>query len=224
MVAFCASALRGLAILAAVSGLQLQQSMPLALIIEPTALAQSPQQRAAWLSDRSALVLNADYQPLSYLPLSVWSWQHALKSAWEGRVDVLATYSGGAVRSARQSFELPAVVVLRTYERPPKNVPRFVSKAWRVAWHGITRNGRFSKRMLLVRDGFQCQYCQKSFAPADLTCDHVVPRSRGGNTDWENTVAACRPCNHRKGDLSLQQCKKLGMGLLKAPQQPTAFQ
>mmetsp|Transcript_15913 Transcript_15913/g.56569 ORF Transcript_15913/g.56569 Transcript_15913/m.56569 type:complete len:207 (+) Transcript_15913:192-812(+) len=206
MVAFCASALRGLAILAAVSGLQLQQSMPLALIIEPTALAQSPQQRAAWLSDRSALVLNADYQPLSYLPLSVWSWQHALKSAWEGRVDVLATYSGGAVRSARQSFELPAVVVLRTYERPPKNVPRF------------------SKRMLLVRDGFQCQYCQKSFAPADLTCDHVVPRSRGGNTDWENTVAACRPCNHRKGDLSLQQCKKLGMGLLKAPQQPTAFQ
>ena len=143
-----------------------------------------------------ALVLNADYRPLSYYPLSLWPWQEAVKAVFLDRVDIVATYDE-VVRSPSTEFLIPSVVVLKDYVKPQKRVA-------------------FTRFNLFLRDEFQCQYCG---GHGDLTFDHVVPRARGGITSWENVVAACSPCNLAKGSKSLRQT---GMHLRKPPRQPSA--
>jgi 5-methylcytosine-specific restriction endonuclease McrA len=123
-----------------------------------------------------ALVLNADYRPLSYYPLSLWSWQDAIKAVFLDRVNIVSEYER-VVRSPTFEFRLPSVVSLKTYVKP-------------------SRNPAFTRFNVFLRDRFTCQYCGSR---EDLTFDHVVPRSRGGHTTWENVVAACSPCNLRKG-------------------------
>lgn len=123
-----------------------------------------------------ALVLNADYRPLSYFPLSLWPWQEAVKAVFLDRVDVIAEYDH-AVRSPSFEMRLPSVVSLRDYVQQDR-APAFT---------------RFN---VFLRDGFECVYCG---ATEDLTFDHVIPRSRGGRTTWENIVTACSPCNLKKG-------------------------
>jgi 5-methylcytosine-specific restriction endonuclease McrA len=150
---------------------------------EPSALRHHP-----------ALVLNADYRPLSYYPLSLWPWQEAIKAAWLDRVDIVAEYDE-YVRSPSTIIRIPSVVVLKDYVKPQKRVA-------------------FTRFNLFLRDEFCCQYCG---AKGDLTFDHVVPRSRGGITSWENVVAACSGCNLRKGSKSLG---KAGMSLRRPPRQP----
>lgn len=152
----------------------------------------------AGLKHHPALVLNADYRPLSYYPLSLWSWQDAVKAAWLERVDIIAEYDEVA-RSPSMEIRIPSVVVLRDYVKPQKSVA-------------------FTRFNLFLRDEFTCQYCGTS---GDLTFDHVVPRASGGVTSWENVVAACSPCNLRKGSRSLRQC---GLHLRKSPRQPEAVQ
>ena len=143
-----------------------------------------------------ALVLNADYRPLSYYPLSLWPWQEAVKAAWLDRVDIVAEYDH-VVRSPSTVFRLPSVVVLKDYVKPQKRVA-------------------FTRFNLFLRDEFSCQYCG---AKGDLTFDHVVPRAAGGITSWQNVVAACAPCNLRKGAKSLRHA---GMHLRKPPRAPAA--
>lgn len=150
----------------------------------------------ARLKDHPALVLNADYRPLSYYPLSLWPWQDAIKAAWLERVDIVAEYDE-FVSSPSTRIRIPSVVVLKDFVKPQKRVA-------------------FTRFNLFLRDGFQCQYCGTR---GDLTFDHVVPRARGGVTSWENVVAACSRCNLRKGSKSLRQS---GMSLLKPPRQPGA--
>jgi len=145
-----------------------------------------------------ALVLNADYRPLSYYPLSLWSWQDAIKAAYLDRVDILAEYEQ-VVHSPTTEIRIPSVVVLRDYVAPQKTVA-------------------FTRFNLFLRDGFRCQYCG---AKGDLTFDHVVPRAAGGITSWANVVAACSPCNLRKGSSSL---RKSGLQLKQPPRQPKAAQ
>ncbi|MGL4311604.1 MAG: HNH endonuclease [Paracoccaceae bacterium] len=143
-----------------------------------------------------ALVLNADFRPLSYYPLSLWPWQEAIKAAFLDRVTIIAEYEE-VVRSQRSQIRIPSVVVLKDYVKPQKRVA-------------------FTRFNLFLRDEFCCQYCG---AKGDLTFDHVLPRSRGGITSWENVVAACSPCNLRKGSRSLKQT---GMQLRRPPRIPTA--
>ncbi|NHF74058.1 HNH endonuclease [Paracoccus xiamenensis] len=152
---------------------------------EPAALRRFP-----------ALVLNADYRPLSYYPLSLWPWQEAIKAVFLDRVSIIAEYDE-EVRSQRQAFRIPSVVVLKDFVKPQKRVA-------------------FTRFNLFLRDGFECQYCGSK---GDLTFDHVVPRSRGGVTSWENVVAACSPCNLRKANRSLRHS---GLSLRRAPGRPSA--
>ena len=148
----------------------------------------------AALRNHPALVLNADYRPLSYYPLSLWPWQEAIKAAVLDRVEIVAVYDEVA-RSPSTSIRIPSVVVLKDYVQPQKRVA-------------------FTRFNLFLRDEFCCQYCG---ARGDLTFDHVVPRSRGGVTSWENVVAACSSCNLRKGNRSL---KHSGMTLRRPARQP----
>jgi 5-methylcytosine-specific restriction endonuclease McrA len=123
-----------------------------------------------------ALVLNADFRPLSYFPLSTWAWQDVIKAVFLDRVDVISTYDQ-VVRSPSFEMRLPSVVALKSYV-PQDRAPAFT---------------RFN---LFLRDAFTCQYCGSA---EDLTFDHIMPRSRGGRTSWENIVTACAPCNLAKG-------------------------
>ena len=152
---------------------------------EPSALQQNP-----------ALVLNADYRPLSYYPLSLWSWQDAVKAAFMDRVEIVAEYDQ-VVRSPSLTLKVPSVVVLKDYVKPRKRVA-------------------FTRFNLFLRDEFCCQYCGKK---GELTFDHIVPRASGGTTSWENVVAACSPCNMRKGSKSL---RRAGMSLRKPTRTPGA--
>ncbi len=143
-----------------------------------------------------ALVLNADFRPLSYYPLSLWPWQEAVKAAFLDRVNIIAEYED-VVRSPSMEIRIPSVVVLKDYVKPQTRVA-------------------FTRFNLFLRDEFRCQYCGSK---GDLTFDHVVPRARGGVTSWENVVAACSKCNLRKGSKHLHQS---GLSLRKPPRQPGA--
>ncbi|PLX38325.1 MAG: HNH endonuclease [Hyphomicrobiales bacterium] len=142
-----------------------------------------------------ALVLNADYRPLSYYPLSLWSWQDTIKAVFLDRVNIVSEYDV-AVRSPKFEMRLPSVVSLKTFIRP-------------------ARNPAFTRFNVFLRDRFECQYCGSQ---DDLTFDHVVPRSRGGQTTWDNVVAACAPCNLKKGNKS---CRHADMWPRQAPFRPT---
>ena len=145
---------------------------------------------------RPALILNADYRPLSYFPLSLWPWQEAIKAVYLKRVNVAAEYEE-VVRSEKLTLPLPSVIVLKNYVVPTKTVP-------------------YTRATLFLRDEFTCQYC--GYKGKDLTFDHVVPKSRGGKTRWDNVVAACQSCNLRKAAKTTSQA---GFKLKKAPIKPS---
>lgn len=126
------------------------------------------------------LVLNADYRPLSYYPLSLWSWQDAIKAVFLDRVNIVAEYDF-AISSPSFQMQLPSVVSLKNYVKP-STTPAFT---------------RFN---VFLRDSFECQYCGVSPNQGELTFDHVIPRSKGGITSWKNVCAACSPCNLRKAN------------------------
>jgi len=150
----------------------------------------------ASLRQHPALVLNADYRPLSYYPLSLWPWQEAIKAVFLNRVNIVAEYDA-VVHSPTTEIRIPSVVVLKEFVQPQKAVA-------------------FTRFNLFLRDEFCCQYCGSR---GDLTFDHVVPRARGGITSWENVVAACSRCNLRKGSKSLRQS---GLSLVRPARQPRA--
>lgn len=145
-----------------------------------------------------ALVLNADYTPLSYYPLSLWPWQAAVKAMFLERVDVVALYDR-VVHSPNHELQLPSVIALRQYVKPSE-YPAFT---------------RFN---LFLRDRFRCVYCGSG---KELTFDHVIPRAQGGGTTWENVAAACAPCNLRKGGRTPRQA---GMHIEAEPIRPTSWQ
>ncbi|MEE8271396.1 MAG: HNH endonuclease [Alphaproteobacteria bacterium] len=148
-----------------------------------------------------ALVLNADFRPLSYFPLSLWPWQEAVKAVFLDRVNIVAEYDR-VVHSPSVEMALPSVISLRDYV-------------------ATTRRPAFTRFNVFLRDRFSCQYCGDRYPTHDLTFDHVIPRSRGGRTTWQNVVTACSVCNLRKGN---RMPGAIGMRPLDNPGQPTTYQ
>lgn len=124
-----------------------------------------------------------------YFPVKILRWQDAVKMRYEGTVDVVAEYEE-EIRSPSVTWKTPAVVRLRKMARSDK------------------RAVKFSRVNVYQRDGYRCQYCRKKFAARELSYDHVVPRSAGGRTDWNNIVSSCKVCNSRKGN---RTCDESGM-------------
>ncbi len=148
-----------------------------------------------------ALVLNADYKPLSYYPLSVWPWQEAVKAIFRESVTVVSEYER-VVRSPGMEMKLPSVLALKTY------IP-------------MERTPAFTRFNVFLRDKWLCQYCGDNFKTHELTFDHVVPKSRGGRTVWDNIVTACQVCNTSKG-----QCLpgEVSMYPITEPRKPTIYE
>lgn len=139
------------------------------------------------------LVLDQGYQPHR-----VVSWQRAVTMLFDGKVEVVEEYDD-EIRSVSITIKMPAVVRLR----------RSIRGRWGV---------KFSRLNVAIRDGFRCQYCETRLPLRRLTYDHVLPRSNGGKTCWENIVMACHPCNARKGSRTPEQAR---MALRKAPVRPS---
>ena len=118
------------------------------------------------LNARPALVLNADYQPLAYLPLSLWSWQDAVKAVFSGKVTVVDVYPDVTIRAASLEIPLPSVIALNDYVKK------------------INQRPAFTRRNVFLRDEYKCQYCNERFHTADLSLDHVKPRCMGGQLNW----------------------------------------
>jgi 5-methylcytosine-specific restriction endonuclease McrA len=151
--------------------------------------------------DSPALVLNADFRPLSYFPLSLWPWEDAVKAVFLDRVNIVSEYER-EVRSPSFAMRLPSVIALKTY------IP-------------LSRRPAFTRFNVFLRDRFDCQYCSTSQPAAELTFDHVIPRSRGGRTTWDNVVTACTACNLRKGN---KLPKESGLNPRRPPAEPTNHQ
>ena len=155
----------------------------------------------AHLESCPALVLNADFRPLSYFPLSVWPWHEAVKAVFLERVNIVSHYDQ-VVRSPSFEMQLPSVISLKDYV-------------------SARRNPAFTRFNVFLRDRFSCQYCGEPFPTQELTFDHVLPRSKGGRTSWENVVTACSYCNLLKGSYRPHE---INMYPQQKPFQPTAFQ
>ena len=149
------------------------------------------------LENCPALVLNADFRPLNYFPLSLWSWQNSIKAVFLNRVNVVSEYNN-AIHSPTVEMKLPSVISLKEYVN-------------------VSTNPAFTRFNVFLRDRFSCQYCGQHFPTHELTFDHVLPRSLGGRTEWTNVVTACGNCNLRKANKSIGDS---GMQMLKKPVQP----
>ena len=103
------------------------------------------------------------------------------------------------VRTSHNEIQVPRVIRLTSYEKMPKHTVKF------------------NRRNIFARDTNQCQYCGKKFATSELSLDHIVPRSQGGESSWENVVCACIDCNVRKGGRTPKQAH---MGLIRKPEKP----
>jgi len=127
------------------------------------------------------LVLNATYEPISVVPLSVITWQRAMKLICLERVKVLAHYDDWVVHSQKLAYPVPALIITTEYFNFKKAI-------------------RYSKDNIFLRDLYQCQYCSETFDKSELTIDHVRPRAMGGKTSWDNCATACKVCNEQKAD------------------------
>jgi 5-methylcytosine-specific restriction endonuclease McrA len=140
---------------------------------------------------QQVLVLNATYEPIN-----VCSLQRAVVLVLKKKAEVLER-AAKRLRSATATHAYPLVIRLVYFVRVPRHESR-----------------KISRRAVFARDGYACQYCG---AAAHLTVDHVVPRSRGGRSSWENVVTSCAPCNLRKGD---RLPAEIGMHPRTAPRPP----
>jgi len=144
----------------------------------------------------STLILTSYMEPLRVIP-----WQDAITELFTGKVDVVAEYDEVIYRNAERAVTMRMPAVARLL----KSMPRF------------KKGVKFSRINVMVRDGFTCCYCGAVHEMGGLNYDHVVPRAKGGKTEWTNIVSSCYACNDKKGARTPEQAK---MRLLKKPFKP----
>lgn len=142
------------------------------------------------------LVLNASYEPLSLISV-----KRAVVLLLTDKAEVVEQDVARQLHAERITVDVPLVIRLVRYITIPRGL--------RVP---------FSRKTLLARDEHTCQFCGKTEVP--LTVEHVQPRSRGGTTSWENCVAACHICNHRKGNRTRAEAERIGLALRREPKRP----
>ena len=147
---------------------------------------------------QTVIVLNATYEFLGLV-----SWQRAMTMLCTGKVEIVKE-SDRIIRTVSRTFRVPSVIRLI----------KFIRQIYR-------REVPFSRKNILTRDGFVCQYCGREAAPGDLTVDHIIPKVQGGPNQWTNVVACCRDCNMKKGGLTPRQA---GMRLVRKPFKPTIME
>lgn len=148
----------------------------------------------ATAAETRTLVLSQGYEPLKVIP-----WQKAITLLTLGKIEVIEEYDHN-IRSTSIVFKCPAVVrLVSAFKRHKKRV-------------------KFSRVNIFARDKYRCQYCNMKGKLAELTYDHVLPKSRGGKTTWTNIVTACQKCNGKKKDRTPREA---GMKLRKKPIQPS---
>lgn len=133
--------------------------------------------------DKRVLVLNLDHTPVAVVTV-----QKAMILTFLEKVSCLCFYDSCTIKTVNKAYQYPAVIRLNEY----KNIP----------FRGVILN----RNNLFRRDGGECQYCGSR---KNLTIDHVVPRSKGGKTNWNNLITACHRCNVIKGDKSLEQIEMI---------------
>ena len=154
----------------------------------------SPEHRRHGRVHGRVLVLNATYEPIN-----VCSVRRAAVLLLKAKAE-LVEHSSWELRSEHTALPRPVVIRLVSYVRIPRD----------------THGRKITRRAVFARDGWTCQYCGSR---SNLTVDHVIPRSKGGESSWENIVASCAPCNRRKGDRTPRQA---GMHPRRAPRTPRA--
>jgi len=142
------------------------------------------------------LVVNKSYQFLQFVTV-----RKAIKLVVKGKAEIVEKVDDMFMQTMREMIPIPSVIRLLSFIN-------FAAKPV-----------SFTRRRVLTRDKFTCQYCKKR--NVKMTIDHVIPQSKGGKSTWENCVAACIPCNKRKGNKSLEEVAQLGMVLDKKPKQPS---
>ena len=143
------------------------------------------------LLSRAVLVLNANYTPMM-----VCTAKRAICMEYLDKVDILVSYDD-KVNSPSLSYDLPSVIKIKDYVR----------------YDNLSVD--LNRKNVIARDEYSCQYCGVSKIP--LTIDHITPKGRGGVDTWENLVAACKPCNQKKGN---RMPEEVGMALKKKPKRP----
>jgi 5-methylcytosine-specific restriction endonuclease McrA len=135
------------------------------------------------------LLLNADGTPLSHVPLSVVTWQVAMRLVYLEKVNVLKNYDNWTIRSQHLEVQVPSIIIMTE----------------QVKW---SKQLKYSRSNVYIRDDFTCQLqitnrCRTMDGKVkltELTLDHVVPRSNGGKTNWTNVCTSCKECNSKKGN------------------------
>lgn len=152
------------------------------------------------------LLLNADGSPLSHVPLSVITWQVALRLVFQEKVKVLKSYDNWIARSQHLEMPIPSIVMMTEHVKWSKHI-------------------KYSRSNVFLRDNFTCQLqhtnrCKELHGKVkltELTLDHVVPRAAGGKTNWTNVCTSCKTCNSEKGSDKTIVPKK-------APYKPTYYE
>jgi len=148
----------------------------------------------ASIAEQRTLLLSASYEPIKII-----SWKRAFRLLFLGKAEVVEEYDQN-VRTVSVVIKMPAVVrLVRAFRR-------------------VKRPVKFSRVNIYARDRYRCQYCGTKAPIRELTYDHVLPRSRGGDTSWTNIVTACFRCNSKKGNRTPAEA---GMALRCQPVRPT---
>lgn len=121
-----------------------------------------------------------------WVPMAIVPWQRAITLVFDGKATVVQE-SASLVHSPTRAMAIPAVIAFKRGSRPHKKAIKF------------------SRENIAIRDGWKCQYCLQSLSLGQMTYDHVLPRSKGGKTEWTNVVACCYACNQRKSNRTPQE-------------------